>query len=660
MTLTGPADVAEAWALRRTDPARAQALSRDLLSAATGRGDLRGSAYARLTLAFCQLDAADYGVAAEHLTEAAAHFAALADAAGGAEVELLQGVIACRRGRYDAALEKMVAVLESSEHPNAEAIQARALMYAGEVYGYRGDFERSRDLLHRALTLSADPYTTSENLLVLSRTYRSLGEYERALRYGLEALAGKRSSGDLLGEAYALNNLGLIYHDPYDSAQALSYYLQGLALSEKLGNRRSKMALLGNLGELYADLGDHEKAIEYTHQSLTLSEEIGSQHTAGISLEGLGIFYARLEDHVSALNFYRRALELREKIGDKQGQASTLHHLGALYGATFQGEQASGYYHQSLTLAREIGHPYTEARVLASLGGFYVQEDQLQEARRHFEDALALAQQMKLLGLVRDCSEALYSLYKRQLDFGRALSYLETLHETDRTLADERAARRTQLLLIQFDLERTQQAAEIQRLRNVELAQANRALHEKNRQNAKLLERLREQAKRLQQQATEDSLTGLYNRRYAERHLKKEFRRAGRYSRPLTIAIADIDNLKEINDTFSHAVGDSVLRTVADLLTAPLRPADIAARYGGEEFVLVLPETDAAGGRVVCEKLCRAVEAHPWHDLHPDLRVTLSVGLCSDFGPGSHEKMLAAADNNLYRAKCGGKNQVVT
>ena len=98
---------------------------------------------------------------------------------------------------------------------------------------------------------------------------------------------------------------------------------------------------------------------------------------------------------------------------------------------------------------------------------------------------------------------------------------METLHETDRTLADERAARRTQLLLIQFDLERTQQAAEIQRLRNVELAQANRALHEKDSQNAKLLKRLREQAKRLQRQATEDSLTGLYNRRYAERHAER-------------------------------------------------------------------------------------------------------------------------------------------
>lgn len=125
------------------------------------------------------------------------------------------------------------------------------------------------------------------------------------------------------------------------------------------------------------------------------------------------------------------------------------------------------------------------------------------------------------------------------------------------------------------------------------------------------------------------------------------------------MAVVDVDNFKAINDRFSHAVPDGVLKAVADSLTASIRPADMAARYGGEEFVLALFETGASGGLAVCEKLRRSVESYPWHDLHPDLQVTVSIGLCSDFDP-SYERMLASADDRLYRAKRSDKNQVVT
>lgn len=230
--------IAEARTLRRTDPERDLALGRDLYSAALGGGDRRGAADAFLTLALCHLDAADYNAAAEHLGEAQALFAALENGAGEAEVAVLQGVVLCRRGNYDGA-----------QQLSAAGVEAQAL---------------------------GDAFEVSETLLYLSRTYRFLGAYEQVLRRGLEALALKRSAGDTLGEAYALNNLGLICHDPYDSEQALSYYLQGLALSEKPGNRRSKLVLLGNLAELSDDMGDLDRSLDYTRQSLALSEEIRS------------------------------------------------------------------------------------------------------------------------------------------------------------------------------------------------------------------------------------------------------------------------------------------------------------------------------------------------------------------------------------------------
>ena len=713
--------------LRRTDPERARALARSAGEAALVTDDRRGAAAARLTLALCDLDAADYAAAAAHLGEVQA----ILDAEGSEGTKdgvaygveetgmlLVQALLHCRRGDYGGALRCALAGLEGAQQldaasgtapdtaPNTsfgppdatgteldrleprrlevQRVRVQALRVTGEVYGYC-NLEKSCDLLREALAAAqvlGDSFEVSETLLLLGRSQRLSGDYREALRYGLEALEHKRAAGDRLGVAFALNALGLAHHDLGDNAQALAYYLEGLALSETLGDRRSTLALLGNLSEVYCsevysgeagpgtdaitpgtkgtDLDDADAehltlALEYTHRSLELSEEIGSLDTAGISLRGLGTLYTRKGESDKALAFFERALELQSSLGDSSEQALTLCELAGACAAA--GTEAAEHYRASLALARsEHARPSILAQVLASFGA-YIQDSQ--KARQHLGEALQLAQQMGLLNLVCRCSKALYGLDKAEGEFGDALGHLETLYETTRVLESEHAARRTQRLLARFELEKMQQEAALQELRNSELAAANSALNELNDRNLRLLERLREQAAHLQQQAAEDSLTGLHNRRYAERQLKKEFVRARRYGRPLSVALADIDNFKRVNDTFSHAVGDAVLKTLAKILSASLRPTDIAARYGGEEFVLMLPETGAVGGRAVCERLRRAVESYPWRDLHPELRVTLSVGLCSELDPVSVERMLSAADAKLYRAKGSGKNRVV-
>ncbi len=531
-------------------------------------------------------------------------------------------------------------------------------MRTGETYAYKGDYGRSKESLTRAEALIAahsDLQDRSDVRFLQSRTARLAGDYGGALRDGLEALNLKRRAGDLLGEAYALNNLGLIYHDPHDSAQALSYYLEGLKLSERLRSPRIQLALLGNLGELYGDMGDPENALSYTLQSLKLSASIGSRHTLGISLEGAGTLYRTLGDTTKAFAFYERALTLREEIGDQQGRASTLRHLGNLYAAA-AGPNALRYYEQSLALARETEHRYTEAEVLSDLGAYY--QGQPQTAKGYFQQALALAQKMKLTRLSRGCADALYRLSKAESDTARALFYLELFYAADKTLSDESAARKTQRLLGQFELERLQRETEIQRLRNVELARVNEALKRTNEQNTELVAALKDQAKKLRRQAVEDSLTGLYNRRYAEQRLTATFDMSVRYAQPFSVALADIDDFKGINDRFSHAVGDRVLQIIADILSLSLRRTDVAARYGGEEFVLIFPEAPLEEGYKACEKLRQAVMEYAWGDVHPDLKVTLSLGLCSDLSLPTYEKMLAVADAKLYKAKRSGKNRV--
>lgn len=166
------------------------------------------------------------------------------------------------------------------------------------------------------------------------------------------------------------------------------------------------------------------------------------------------------------------------------------------------------------------------------------------------------------------------------------------------------------------------------------------------------------QAQQLKELSIRDSLTGLYNRRHFDEQAATLFAEATRYCQPLTVVIGDIDYFKKINDNFSHATGDQVLRIISQLLQNQLRDADVLARYGGEEFALILPQTPLLVAVDLCEKLRLQIENHPWHEIDPDLRVTMSFGLSDDTSQGDFEKQLAIADDKLHLAKMSGRNCV--
>src|SRR5215207_4270202 len=111
-------------------------------------------------------------------------------------------------------------------------------------------------------------------------------------------------------------------------------------------------------------------------------------------------------------------------------------------------------------------------------------------------------------------------------------------------------------------------------------------------------------------QATVDPLTGIANRQTVLRRVEEELARAGRYRRPLSLILVDLDHFKRFNDSHGHAAGDVILRQVAQLLAANVREVDLAGRYGGEEFLVVLPETDPDAAASLAEKLRRIVGGH--------------------------------------------------
>ena len=166
--------------------------------------------------------------------------------------------------------------------------------------------------------------------------------------------------------------------------------------------------------------------------------------------------------------------------------------------------------------------------------------------------------------------------------------------------------------------------------------------------------------------ATLDALTGFYNRRQLEERVKQEISQAKRKGTPLCAMMADIDFFKHVNDTYGHATGDLVLKTISKVMRTQLREYDIAARYGGEEFVILLPNTKKSEAKAVAERLRKTIsnriidiEKVNTKNNIKTIKVSISIGICEYSLADKPENLVMNADKALYEAKDLGRNRIV-
>ena len=160
--------------------------------------------------------------------------------------------------------------------------------------------------------------------------------------------------------------------------------------------------------------------------------------------------------------------------------------------------------------------------------------------------------------------------------------------------------------------------------------------------------------------AITDPLTHIMNRRGITMGLLEAMAQAERYNTPLTVAMIDIDHFKQVNDEFGHKAGDRVLADLAAILADSLRMPDKVGRYGGEEFLIVLPHTNLTQGRKIAERIRAAVGVGRFSVGAKNAKLTVSIGL-TQFQKGEDlEQLQSRADQALYEAKGGGRNQVVS
>ena len=201
----------------------------------------------------------------------------------------------------------------------------------------------------------------------------------------------------------------------------------------------------------------------------------------------------------------------------------------------------------------------------------------------------------------------------------------------------------------------------LEQARDVLMLRSLHALREINTLRA-ASDTMTERALEVEEETRRDTLTGVYNRAYLEGYLSREFEHATRHKWPLSVAFADLDDFKNINESFGPQAGDRVLQATARILRGNTRETDLIARYGGEEFIVVLPATDAQTAHAICERIVMAFR-NTGHVMGSErANVTVSIG-CATLDTHTHFAnpidLVAAADQALYTAKLRGRNRSV-
>jgi diguanylate cyclase (GGDEF)-like protein len=500
--------------------------------------------------------------------------------------------------------------------------------------------KEARTLADQAKALSeASEYSLGlgRSFTVSSFLHYRAGRFAEGLEEALVALEPLELAQDSAWLSRLYNNLGLLHDGLGDRTQAMSWLLKQLELSQRLGDEQQEATALHDLGFLAIN---SEQGRNYFYKARELFYKVGDGWGVALSCMNMAEICTNHGDFEGALRLVYEAVSIDNHEGEAVEKAYISQSLGSIHAAQGKFEEALIHYHEALTFTQDnSGDLNLVPNIHLDIGKIYQKMGRFEEARSSLEKGLHLAEAMDFRVVIYKAHESLSLYYKELGEFEKAFKHFERFHALKEAIFNADNEQKMRAMEVIHRTETARQEAALQQRKNTEL-----------REHIDHLEKLNAQVKAL---SVSDPLTGLYNRRYLFDYLSEL-----ESAQPLSIAMFDIDHFKRINDTYTHFVGDDVLRGVGTLLGTFLRTTDMAARFGGEEFVIVFGHTSLDQAVLACERLRVSVETHVWSEKHPDLKTTISVGLSFGFAK-DYETLLQTADKKLYEAKHLGRNCVV-
>jgi diguanylate cyclase (GGDEF)-like protein len=416
------------------------------------------------------------------------------------------------------------------------------------------------------------------------------------------------------------------------------------------------------LAMFFDSIGDAPSAWQHALRSVELMGDTMSDAMRAEHLFGLGIALQRTDAFDDARSRYQSALRLAERTNYMALRLKILNNIAWLEDDAGDADHAMEIALKIRSFAAEHGMVLdaacldTIAHAQLRLGEYAEAEETLQpilndpnlEARESEGLAEALntaATAQRLQGKLESAQATLDKCLRLCEERGFGLTKVEALEEQATLFASRGLFEKAYHQHIAFH--------EAQ----VALRAAEREANSRTLQAVFETEEARYEGERFREMALRDSLTGLRNRRYVDNELPVLISDVIIEGGELAVGLVDIDKFKLVNDNYSHAIGDQVLRKLAEILTAATKDSGLAARMGGEEFLVVCTEDDA-GARF--EELRKRVESYAWGEVATGLAVTISIG-AARLRPSRRTQaaLLGQADRYLYAAKNTGRNRVV-
>jgi diguanylate cyclase (GGDEF)-like protein len=508
----------------------------------------------------------------------------------------------------------------------------------------------------RALVLSSEALKLSRSIGYESAIPTSLinlafldaeaGNLDVSLSQSLDALAhlkDRLQPETLIGAWYTM---GWTYYYSGSYPSALEFGLKALKMAREFDYREQEAWCLDLVASTYTD---GIEALQMYQDSLAIFE--GLDHLEGQSriLNNWACTLIDSKEFPAALDLAQKSLHIAQAAGLKRDEINVITTIGEIYAGMGNYSDAQEKFTEALLLFDQYGHDIGEIYVLIDLGQVYLELNELDHAEQELSKALELASKVEMRNEQARCHQYLSQVFERRDNFEKALEHYKKFQALRESIAGEGALKEIASLRVSQQIETARRDAEIHRLQKEKLQDE---LDEHKRIHA-ILEEL----------ATRDPLTNLFNRRHFMSLAEREWNRATRYHHPLCALMLDVDRFKEINDEHGHAVGDRALTAFANVIRSTLRSTEIAGRYGGDEFVILLPETEAQNGLLVANRICEAIIDYTINSDEGSIVLTPSIGVaCATME--NHEttkslnELLNHADRALYTAKKLGKGQV--
>lgn len=399
------------------------------------------------------------------------------------------------------------------------------------------------------------------------------------------------------------------------------------------------------LAIIQEELGNMTEAFDTYDNGIKYARLANDPNILGRILANVGEAYVNMNITDKALLYLAEAVVHLKVTRDKDLVSWCKMSMARAYELEGKHELAEPLFRKAIQMSRYSKGDRTYAENLVAYGKFMLARGRHIIAKRSLIQALELVEKIPIEREIFKTHLALAELYEKTNKYPLALTHFKAFYNVRSKLWDDAARVKIERLQKAFELDHAKQQREIEKLRNVELATANK--------------KLAQQAVLLKDIAIRDALTKLYNRRHMWEVMEKEEKKSNKSGQPLCIAFLDIDHFKAINDNFSHAIGDDTLIALAQVLTYAVGHTNFVARWGGEEFVLLLPACDIIEAEKTCEFIRRKIEVFNWSKINKKLKVTASFGVAQLTFGQSIEAALNIADERLYHAKQTGRNKVV-